>query len=1118
MLNSIVGIKTLGKYSLVVLLSLYFSFCFAQQKHIYLANDNHTDYFWSGNAAAYVNVALNEIDYYLDLTDSTLALPVPYQNRYNLDGAWYAYTYKQHRTPAQFERLINRIKSGHISVPYNFFVSTYGGQPTEAILRGMYWPGLLERRNDLDINLAVSMENQTLPLGLSSLWAGSGAKYSWKGVCGCSSPVSLNRLRNRDHEIYHYRGLDGTGLLMKWYSLSIAGNQRLGGYAEARSLSAAIAESEAKCNSPNYPYDIAGAFGHGWDDLQTLTDVFPGVAQSQSDSQRQIYVSNESDFFEHFETAYNVNDLPAESLTYGNDWDIDCASMAATTSRVRLAVEKLRTAEAMASVVSRVNPGFYAAEDPLREQAWVALGSYWEHNFGVGGCCANERGEWELSLHEQIENYVNNLFQSSKDSLTRSIRNNSQFPRFFVFNPLGWSRTDIADVAYPGGLEIEVIDLQADSVVPHQAFTVGSAQHLRILAENVPSVGYKIYEIRPAEPPVEDHAATLEGNVFENLFYRLTVTSEGVITSLVDKFGNEEYVQATNGRYLNDFGQGDGDAGELTLLHSGPVSTTIACTSGNPLQHTTFITLYKDINRIEIDNRITDNFGDQIRTYSFSFNLDNPELWHEELGAVIKAKYTTNGGHYAPPGKAIRHDWQTLNHFADIGSDAKGVTLSNEGAAFMKLGNSSTEFLDESSGQINVLIGGRMAASGPGLGNQFGLADFPNSFALRTRSNVFNATESMKFALEHQNPMTAGMLSISPTGLLADSVFSLLTVPDNDLLLWALKPAEEGVEEGGFVMRLWNLGQQTAENTIEFAGNVLEAVRATHVETDIEPAIVEQGRLVVDIGQQKMETFRVFLDTIATGCSVQSSIDQVICEGETFEGYSQSGLYTDFFTAANGCDSIRILDLTVLPTDTLRIEGVTCDTTTAGVFVEVLTGQNGCDSVVVITVIYSLIEPNLEVQPASANVSDGTASVSPSGGQEPYLIEWSNGEIGLEITGLAPGFYAVTVTDANGCRVSIDFEVTQATGLWEIPTLRYLNLNPNPASDQLGVEMQFDRVERGTIILHDYLGREVYREEFDCNVCRSEIDVSRLAGGVYQVRILVGKQETAKKAAIQKKN
>lgn len=53
---------------------------------------------------------------------------------------------------------------------------------------------------------------------------------------------------------------------------------------------------------------------------------------------------------------------------------------------------------------------------------------------------------------------------------------------------------------------------------------------------------------------------------------------------------------------------------------------------------------------------------------------------------------------------------------------------------------------------------------------------------------------------------------------------------------------------------------------------------------------------------------------------------------------------------------------------------------------------------------------------SSIGALDGTASVTPSGGTAPYTYSWSNLENTQSITGLAPGAYVVTVTDANQCQ------------------------------------------------------------------------------------------------------
>lgn len=55
----------------------------------------------------------------------------------------------------------------------------------------------------------------------------------------------------------------------------------------------------------------------------------------------------------------------------------------------------------------------------------------------------------------------------------------------------------------------------------------------------------------------------------------------------------------------------------------------------------------------------------------------------------------------------------------------------------------------------------------------------------------------------------------------------------------------------------------------------------------------------------------------------------------------------------------------------------------------------------------------------------GSASLSASGGVMPYDIQWSNGDTELTALGLNGGNYSVTVTDANNCQTTLEFEIEQ---------------------------------------------------------------------------------------------
>jgi uncharacterized repeat protein (TIGR01451 family) len=65
----------------------------------------------------------------------------------------------------------------------------------------------------------------------------------------------------------------------------------------------------------------------------------------------------------------------------------------------------------------------------------------------------------------------------------------------------------------------------------------------------------------------------------------------------------------------------------------------------------------------------------------------------------------------------------------------------------------------------------------------------------------------------------------------------------------------------------------------------------------------------------------------------------------------------------------------------------------------------------------------------SANCTNGTATVTATGGQSPYSYSWSNGSTSPTLTGLTSNSYGITVTDAQGCSAKGAYWVSQAVTL-----------------------------------------------------------------------------------------
>ncbi|KGO79764.1 hypothetical protein Q763_13035, partial [Flavobacterium beibuense F44-8] len=61
--------------------------------------------------------------------------------------------------------------------------------------------------------------------------------------------------------------------------------------------------------------------------------------------------------------------------------------------------------------------------------------------------------------------------------------------------------------------------------------------------------------------------------------------------------------------------------------------------------------------------------------------------------------------------------------------------------------------------------------------------------------------------------------------------------------------------------------------------------------------------------------------------------------------------------------------------------------------------------------------------------ANGTATVAVTGGTAPYTYLWNDGQTTATATGLAPGDYTVTVTDASGCSVVQDFTIGEPDAL-----------------------------------------------------------------------------------------
>ncbi len=99
----------------------------------------------------------------------------------------------------------------------------------------------------------------------------------------------------------------------------------------------------------------------------------------------------------------------------------------------------------------------------------------------------------------------------------------------------------------------------------------------------------------------------------------------------------------------------------------------------------------------------------------------------------------------------------------------------------------------------------------------------------------------------------------------------------------------------------------------------------------------------------------------------------------------------------------------------------------AGVYTATVTDTHGCSKTAQAIVNQnSSLGAGLTSQDVSCNGSaDGGFNLSVSGGTPGYQINWSNGDFGGNIGGLAPGTYTATITDAANCAFIVSASIVE---------------------------------------------------------------------------------------------
>jgi Ni,Fe-hydrogenase III small subunit len=231
-----------------------------------------------------------------------------------------------------------------------------------------------------------------------------------------------------------------------------------------------------------------------------------------------------------------------------------------------------------------------------------------------------------------------------------------------------------------------------------------------------------------------------------------------------------------------------------------------------------------------------------------------------------------------------------------------------------------------------------------------------------------------------------------------------------------------------------------------------------------------------------------------------TSIEESMCEGEVYDFFGtdiiETGIYTHTLESIHGCDSIIELNMTVNPVfEEIFYESICegevfefygTELSESGIYYEVFTGIMGCDSIIMLdlTVIPIPGKPEITIH---ENILESSA---PEGNQWYHNDNIIPGATEYTFTPEENGIYTTIVTN-DGCS-SEPAEGVMVTWLNVInEKLQNLNIYPNPGRDVIYI----DGLTRATRIeIYSFRGEliDVFTRSHNFSY-----DLTGLASGIY---------------------
>ena len=576
------------------------------------------------------------------------------------------------------------------------------------------------------------------------------------------------------------------------------------------------------------------------------------VIESSADQMFKAITPETAAHMPRYEGDLELTDHSAGSLTsqaYHKRWIIKDENLADAAEKASIAAQWF---------------GARAYPQQRLNDAWMlALAGHF-HDTGAG---TSTPRAYQYAWNDDViaANQFATVLTSASTAVSSGLDTRTQGLPVVVYNPLNIARQDLVEaaIAFPGPAPKAVHVYGPDGQETPAQWEDGEV----VFLASMPSVGYAVFDVRPAAQPITNNALRASNRSLENQRYRVLLDEDGDVSSLYDKKLGMELLSAPLRLAIStdvprnypawnmDFAQEQAaprtfvsGPAEIRISENGPARVSLEVTrqtEGSRFVQTVSLAAGDAGNRVDLRYAIDWKTAGSNLKAVFSLSASNPRATYSwDIGTVER---TNSQPRQYEVGS---HRWIDLTDK----SGAFGVTLLTD------VKNGSDKPSDQT---VRVTLlrspGTKPTADGhPGNYSDQTTQDWGHHdivLGLAGHSGDWRQEQTVWQAYRVNDPLISFTTQKHP-GMLGKS-FSLMRVSNPAIRVLAFKKAEDSDE---LVLRMVELnGKPTPNARVSFAAPIASAREVNAQEEPIGPAEVSHGDLVASFTSYQPRTFALRL-------------------------------------------------------------------------------------------------------------------------------------------------------------------------------------------------------------------------------------------------------------------